>query len=102
LILLHAEEKEVAQRSPKYHPDTHIIPEDLAAKMEAYIDSVYNTSKNEMRRKHKVQDVEEEEDGYEHKELLLPHSVLHGYGASSKLQMRSTRKQAPSSSKTPG
>ncbi|KAJ7874854.1 hypothetical protein B0H13DRAFT_2348424 [Mycena leptocephala] len=61
--------------SPKYHPDTHFVPEDLAAKMEAYVD---NTSKNETHRKHQARDVEEEEeeDGYEHEELLLPRSVL--------------------------
>ncbi|KAJ7896179.1 hypothetical protein B0H13DRAFT_2338508 [Mycena leptocephala] len=62
---------------PKYHPDTHFVPEDLAAKMEAYVDSVRNASNNETCRKRQAQDVEEEEeDGYEHKDLLLPRSVL--------------------------
>ncbi|KAJ7895431.1 hypothetical protein B0H13DRAFT_1624347, partial [Mycena leptocephala] len=62
---------------PKYHPDTHFVPEDLAAKTEAYVDSVCNASdKNETRRKRQARDVEEEEDGYDHKDLLLPRSIL--------------------------
>ncbi|KAJ7832722.1 hypothetical protein B0H13DRAFT_2370815 [Mycena leptocephala] len=71
---------------PKYHPDTHFVPEDLAAKTEAYVDSVRNASKNETRRKRQARDVEEEEeeDGYEHEELLLPRSVLDGCEASFK------------------
>ncbi|KAJ7912883.1 hypothetical protein B0H13DRAFT_1874459 [Mycena leptocephala] len=45
------QKKEVTQRSPKYHLDTHFVPEDLAAKTEAYVDSVRNASNNETRRK---------------------------------------------------
>jgi hypothetical protein len=70
---------------PKYHPDTHFVPEDLAAKTEAYVDSVRNTSdKNEERRKHQAREDEEEEDGYDHERLLLPRSVLDGCEASFK------------------
>ncbi|KAJ7802452.1 hypothetical protein B0H13DRAFT_2244742 [Mycena leptocephala] len=73
-------------RSPKYHPDTHFVPEDLAAKMEAYVNSVRNTSdKNEKHHKRQEREVEEEEeDGYDHEQLLLPRSVLDGCEASFK------------------
>ncbi|KAJ7891128.1 hypothetical protein B0H13DRAFT_2234846 [Mycena leptocephala] len=72
------QKKKKSPRDPlKYHPDTHFVPEDLAAKTEAYVDSVHNASeKNETRRKRQAQDVEEEEDGYDHENLLLPRSIL--------------------------
>ncbi|KAJ6526360.1 hypothetical protein B0H19DRAFT_1275721 [Mycena capillaripes] len=67
---------------PRFHPTTHFVPEDVAAKMEAYVDSVRTRSdKTERVRKrapgmHRVE--EEEEDGYEHEKLLLPCFVLDG------------------------
>ncbi|KAJ7820784.1 hypothetical protein B0H14DRAFT_3147027 [Mycena olivaceomarginata] len=72
---------------PKKHPDTHFIPEEQAARTEAYVDSVRNVSQKSARarkRRAGVQAVEEEEDGYEHERLLLPRSVLDGCEASFK------------------
>ncbi|KAJ7336153.1 hypothetical protein DFH08DRAFT_965053 [Mycena albidolilacea] len=72
---------------PKNHPDTHFIPEEQAARTEAYVDGVRNVSHNSARtrkRRAGVQAVEEEEDGYEHERLLLPRSVLDGCEASFK------------------
>ncbi|KAJ6548545.1 hypothetical protein B0H19DRAFT_952491 [Mycena capillaripes] len=75
-----------ARDPPRSHPTTHFVPEDVAAKMEAYVDSVRSRSgKTERARKrapgvHRVE--EEEEDGYEHEKLLLPRSVLDGCEAS--------------------
>ncbi|KAJ7907614.1 hypothetical protein B0H13DRAFT_1879447 [Mycena leptocephala] len=81
------QKKKKSSKDPlKYHPNTHFVPEDLAAKTEAYIDSVHNTSdKNLMRRKRQARDFEEEEDGYDHEDLLLPRSILDGCEASFKV-----------------
>ncbi|KAJ7834308.1 hypothetical protein B0H13DRAFT_1653339 [Mycena leptocephala] len=70
---------------PKSHPNSHFVPEDLAARTEAYVDSLRNTTeKNEKRRKRHDREpgVKEEEDGYDHPDLLLPRSVLDGCEAS--------------------
>ncbi|KAJ7899941.1 hypothetical protein B0H13DRAFT_2336707 [Mycena leptocephala] len=69
---------------PKYHPDTHLF-RGPGHENGGLLDSVRNTSdKNETRRKRQARDVEEEEDGYNHKDLLLPRSVLDGCEASFK------------------
>ncbi|KAJ6471983.1 hypothetical protein C8R45DRAFT_936644 [Mycena sanguinolenta] len=96
---------------PKFHPNTHFIPEDVAARTEEYVEGARDAKKtnanNGKRRKggtafrvvEEEEDgyehdqlqrgtafrvVEEEEDGYEHDQLRLPRSVLDGCEASFK------------------
>ncbi|KAJ7117187.1 hypothetical protein C8R44DRAFT_832432 [Mycena epipterygia] len=68
---------------PKYHPNTHFIPEDVAVQTEDYVNDVRNV-KATKRRKAAVANEEEEDDDYEHPELRLPRSVLDGCEASFK------------------
>ncbi|KAJ7085326.1 hypothetical protein C8R44DRAFT_543346, partial [Mycena epipterygia] len=68
---------------PKYHPNTHFIPEDVAVQTEDYVNDVRNV-KATKRRKAAVANEEEDDDDYEHPELRLPRSVLDGCEASFK------------------
>ncbi|KAJ7116162.1 hypothetical protein C8R43DRAFT_1091280 [Mycena crocata] len=73
-----------AGRDPlKTHPNTHFVPEDVAARTEAYVDAVRNGSGTRKRQRATVQEVEEE-DGYDDPALPLPRSVLDGCEASFK------------------
>ncbi|KAJ7799048.1 hypothetical protein B0H14DRAFT_3491975 [Mycena olivaceomarginata] len=61
------QKKKKSARDPvKKHPDSLFIPEQQTARTEEYVDGV------------------RDEDGYEHKDLLLPRSVLDGCEASFK------------------
>ncbi|KAJ7117053.1 hypothetical protein C8R44DRAFT_627243 [Mycena epipterygia] len=69
---------------PKYHPNTHFIPEDVAAETEAYVNDVRNVNGAKRRKATVAEEPEEEEDAYEHPQLRLPRSVLDGCEASFK------------------
>ncbi|KAJ6568559.1 hypothetical protein B0H19DRAFT_1256310 [Mycena capillaripes] len=67
---------------PKTHPHTHFVPEEQSEQMENYVDAVRGTDKPKPK-KARVDEVEDEEDdGYEHPDLLLPRSVLNSCEAS--------------------
>lgn len=71
---------------PKTHPNTHFVSEEQAAATEQYVDSVRNVDaqqKKTKRRRATVQEVDDEDD-YEHPDLLLPRSVLDGCESSFK------------------
>ncbi|KAJ7484357.1 hypothetical protein FB451DRAFT_1392915 [Mycena latifolia] len=61
---------------PRSHPNTHFVPEDSATQTEAYVDGVRETEDRGGKRHKAMRDALEEEDGYEHLLLRLPHSVL--------------------------
>ena len=67
---------------PKTHPNTHFVPETVAAQTETYVDSVRNVEAKQKKRPRST--VEEEPDGYDHPALHLPRSVLDGCEASFK------------------
>ncbi|KAJ6534910.1 hypothetical protein B0H19DRAFT_964183, partial [Mycena capillaripes] len=67
---------------PKTYPHTHFVPEEQSEQMENYVDAVRDTDKPKPK-KARVDEVEDEEDdGYEHPDLLLPRSVLNSCEAS--------------------
>ncbi|KAJ7501610.1 hypothetical protein B0H11DRAFT_1713561 [Mycena galericulata] len=77
-----------ARDPPKTHPKTYFIPEELAAQTEAYVDGVRLSSgaagaTKGKRRKVTVEEVDEDDD-YDHPELLVPRSVIDGCEASFK------------------
>ncbi|KAJ7659662.1 hypothetical protein DFH06DRAFT_1130430 [Mycena polygramma] len=78
--------KKCPRDPPRFHPNTRFVPEDVAARMEAYVDEVRRTAPKKMTKRPRVHRVEEEEeeDGYEHDKLPLPCSVLDGCEASFK------------------
>ncbi|KAJ7726072.1 hypothetical protein B0H14DRAFT_2641184 [Mycena olivaceomarginata] len=84
----HSRKKKKSARDPvKKHPDSLFIPEQQTARTEEYVDGVRGTSgKKERPRKRGVgvHMLDEDEDGYEHEDLLLPRSVLDGCEASFK------------------
>ncbi|KAJ7080149.1 hypothetical protein B0H15DRAFT_953635 [Mycena belliarum] len=66
---------------PRFHPDSHFIDEEDAARTEAYVDGVRNASAADTRhekRQKAMRDAlaEEPSDGYEHPLLRLPTSTL--------------------------
>ncbi|KAJ7708199.1 hypothetical protein B0H17DRAFT_1156047 [Mycena rosella] len=69
---------------PRTHPKTHFVPEEDAARTEAYVDKVWQVEEKRAKRQKAMEDALEAEDGYEHPELLLPRSVLDGCEASFK------------------
>ncbi|KAJ7687773.1 hypothetical protein B0H17DRAFT_1203476 [Mycena rosella] len=69
---------------PRTHPKTHFVPEEDAARTEAYVDEVWQVEEKRAKRQKAMEDALEAEDGYEHPELLLPRSVLDGCEASFK------------------
>ncbi|KAJ7627710.1 hypothetical protein DFH06DRAFT_1338877 [Mycena polygramma] len=79
--------KKCPRDPPRFHPNTRFVPEDVAARMEAYVDEVRRTAPKKTTKRprvHRVEEEEEEEDGYEHDKLPLPRSVLDGCEASFK------------------
>ncbi|KAJ7805103.1 hypothetical protein B0H14DRAFT_3485385, partial [Mycena olivaceomarginata] len=72
------QKKKKSARDPvKKHPDSLFIPEQQTARTEEYVDGVRGTSgKKERPRKRGVgvHMLDEDEDGYEHEDLLLPRS----------------------------
>ncbi|KAJ7701006.1 hypothetical protein B0H14DRAFT_3527804 [Mycena olivaceomarginata] len=77
--------KKSAQDPVKKHPDLLFIPKQQTAQTEEYVDGVCGTSgKKERPRKRGVgmHMLDEDEDGYEYEDLLLPCSVLDGCEAS--------------------
>ncbi|KAJ7220486.1 hypothetical protein GGX14DRAFT_532534 [Mycena pura] len=73
------QKRKKSPRDPsKTHPSTHFVPEEHAAQTEEYVDGG-------MRRKRpRVEEVDENDDDYEHPDLLLPRSVLDSCKASFK------------------
>ncbi|KAF7372931.1 hypothetical protein MSAN_00499800 [Mycena sanguinolenta] len=71
---------------PKFHPESHFIPESISAQMEEYVDSVRNTKPSKKRRKaaDATEGDQDEDDHYEHEKLKLPRSVLDACEASFK------------------
>jgi hypothetical protein len=71
---------------PRTHPHTHFVPEEDAAKTEAYVDGVRaeETRKQKRHRNMRAAYDEAEEDGYDHPLLRLPRSVLDACEASFK------------------
>jgi len=70
---------------PKTHPSTHFVPEDHAAQTEEYVDGVRGSKpRGNAQKRPRVEELDENEDGYEHPDLLLPRSVLDGCEASFK------------------
>ncbi|KAJ7648902.1 hypothetical protein B0H17DRAFT_1163757 [Mycena rosella] len=69
---------------PHTHPQTHFVPEDTAARTEAYVDNVSQVEEKRAKRQKAMEDALDAEDGYEHPQLLLPRSVLDGCEASFK------------------
>ncbi|KAF7334903.1 hypothetical protein MSAN_02360300 [Mycena sanguinolenta] len=63
---------------PKFHPESHFIPESISAQMEEYVDSVRNTKPSKKCRKaaDATEGDQDEDDHYEHEKLKLPRSVL--------------------------
>ncbi|KAF7353282.1 hypothetical protein MSAN_01516100 [Mycena sanguinolenta] len=59
---------------PKFHPESHFIPESISAQMEEYVDSVRNTKPSKKRRKaaDATEGDQDEDDHYEHEKLKLP------------------------------
>ncbi|KAJ7741224.1 hypothetical protein B0H14DRAFT_3097286 [Mycena olivaceomarginata] len=76
------QKKKKSVRDPvKKHPNSLFIPEQQTARTEEYVDGVRGTSgKKERPRKRGVgvHMLDEDKDGYEHEDLLLPCSVLDG------------------------
>ncbi|KAJ7687669.1 hypothetical protein B0H16DRAFT_1670060 [Mycena metata] len=72
------QKKKKSQRDPpKFHHNTHFVPESVASQTEEYVDSVRQQQKKKTKRPKTTEMVDEEEDGYEHG-LLLPRSVIDG------------------------
>lgn len=78
--------KKAPRDPPRTHPKTHFVPEAQAAETEAYVDAVRGTEgQQKQSKRHKAMlDALEDEDGYDHPELLLPRSVLDSCEASFK------------------
>ncbi|KAF7330720.1 hypothetical protein MSAN_02444600 [Mycena sanguinolenta] len=64
---------------PKFHPESHFIPESISAQMEEYVDSVRNTKPSKKRRKaaDATEGDQDEDDHYEHEKLKLPRSQFY-------------------------
>ncbi|KAJ7078523.1 hypothetical protein C8R43DRAFT_1143381 [Mycena crocata] len=74
-----------ARDPPKTHPNTHFVPEALAAQTEAYVDGVrMNAASGRGKRQRATVQEVDDEDGYEDPGLPLPRSVLDGCEASFK------------------
>ncbi|KAJ7083573.1 hypothetical protein C8R44DRAFT_894459 [Mycena epipterygia] len=71
---------------PRTHPKTHFVPEEQAAETEAYANAVRGTEgQPKQSKRHKAMlDALEDEDDYDHPDLLLPPSVLDSCEASFK------------------
>lgn len=71
---------------PKFHPESHFIPETTSAQMEEYVDWVRDTkpSKRQRQGSDTTEGHKDGEDGYEHEKLRLPRSVLDACEASFK------------------
>ncbi|KAJ7194705.1 hypothetical protein GGX14DRAFT_678291 [Mycena pura] len=70
---------------PKTHPSTHFVPEEHAAQTEEYVDGVRGSKpRGNAHKRPRVEEVDENDDDYEHPDLLLPRSVLDSCEASFK------------------
>ncbi|KAJ7845029.1 hypothetical protein B0H14DRAFT_2358311, partial [Mycena olivaceomarginata] len=71
---------------PRTHPKTHFIPEAHTARTEEYVEHVRAGDPRQKRKKPAIARAtmvnDDDDDGYEHPELLLPRSVLDGCEAS--------------------